>query len=742
MTPRLVLMVPCCFGVAFLTPALGFAQSASQVLSNASQVLSLPAALASQGIAVSIRGVVTAAEKYWDGRFFVQDASGGVFVDNIGNEQPDPGDVVEVSGFSHPGAFAPVISSPRWKIVGTAALPQPKPVAIDRLVSGVEDGQRVELSGSVRVASEEHSLLSLDVVSGGCRFHVFARPIQGLDPQTLVGAEIRVRGTAAASFNAQLRQLITVKIFSPKAEDFNILCREVSDPFDSKSLPLNSIGQYRRDAPETRVHVTGIVTYQEFGDELFLMDESGGLRVQTRQRIRLAPGDVVDVAGFADLDDYRPVLSDAVCRKTPISRSAVAPRRASAEELQGGLHHASLITIRARLLDRSVRRSMDRVNEGVEIKTTLLLQCDGLVFSAESASLEEPGDLVSPPIGSIMDITGVCVSEIDEEGGLKLVKLLVPPNQPQLLLEKPGWLTPRRLSLSLTILIGVLVLAMGWAFISSKNNKTLKVLVQERELARRQLQVAHDELEKHVKDRTEQLNQQISARKESELQFKGVLGERTRLAQELHDTLEQTLTGIALQMDTASRLLGKRPEEAGGHLKLARSLVGQGQVEVRRSVWDLRSRALEQLDLAGAISATGRQLTDGTGVRVTVSAKGCVRRLPVLIEDNLLRIAQEALTNVIKHSGAKSAGIHLAYDSDKVVLEIKDDGRGFAAENRAGPTSGHFGLLGISERVKRINGRVAILSACNEGATVRVEIPTELDAAVELSSFAANGVSS
>ena len=281
---------------------------------------------------------------------------------------------------------------------------------------------------------------------------------------------------------------------------------------------------------------------------------------------------------------------------------------------------------------------------------------------------------------------------------------------------------------------------MAWALVISKNNKTLKVLVQERESARRQLQVAHDQLEQHVKDRTEQLNQQISARKESELQFKAVLGERTRLAQELHDTLEQTLTGIALQMDTATRLVGKNPEEAGTHLKLARSLVGQGHLEVRRSVWDLRSRALQQLDLPGAIGACSRRLTDGTGVRLIVGASGLVRRLPVLIEDNLLRIALEALTNVIKHSGAKAACIQLNYNSEMVALEIKDDGHGFAARTPAGPTNGHFGLLGITERVKRINGRVSILSARNEGTTIRVEIPLEADRAMELPAFAAMDV--
>src|SRR5678815_459054 len=161
------------------------------------------------------------------------------------------------------------------------------------------------------------------------------------------------------------------------------------------------------------------------------------------------------------------------------------------------------------------------------------------------------------------------------------------------------------------------------------------------------------------------------------------------------------------------------------HLMLARTMVGQGQTEVRRSVWDLRSRALEEFDLPAVLAATARQLTDGTGIEVTVNPKGQVRRLPDLLEDNLLRIAQEALTNVIKHSAATCAVIEIDYGNENVMLEIKDDGTGFEVETCAGPLDGHFGLLGISERVKRVNGRVAIHALPGRGTTVHVEIPIE-----------------
>jgi signal transduction histidine kinase len=237
------------------------------------------------------------------------------------------------------------------------------------------------------------------------------------------------------------------------------------------------------------------------------------------------------------------------------------------------------------------------------------------------------------------------------------------------------------------------------------------------------LRQARDLLEERVIERSAQLKLQITARKESELQFKAVLGERTRLAQELHDTLEQTLTGIRLQLDAAARLLLRNPENAGSRLEMARHLMRQSQIELRRSVWDLRCRALEQFDLPGALLRNARQITCGTGIQVELQTKGEVRPLPEVMEENLLRICQEALTNVIKHSEAILAAIELEFSDDLVVLQIKDDGKGFVPGSGAGPPDGHFGLLGMTERAKRLGGQVLILSEPGSGATVRVEIP-------------------
>jgi signal transduction histidine kinase len=284
-------------------------------------------------------------------------------------------------------------------------------------------------------------------------------------------------------------------------------------------------------------------------------------------------------------------------------------------------------------------------------------------------------------------------------------------------------LTTRHLLVSLAVVLVVLLGAIGWTARVSKRNLILTSLVRENAAAREALQQAHDQLEERVVERTNQLKVEMTARKESEVQFRAVLTERTRLAQELHDTLEQGITGVALQLDMVDNLFRDKPDAASHHLKLARNLMRQSQSDVRHSVWGLRSRATEPFNLANALLTATRQITDDAGVCVDVQTVGGPGVLSEVVEENLLRIGQEAVTNVVKHSGATAVAIQLRFEPAAVILEIKDNGRGFNPEACVGPQDGHFGLLGIRERAERLGGTASISSAPGSGTTVRVEIP-------------------
>jgi signal transduction histidine kinase len=123
------------------------------------------------------------------------------------------------------------------------------------------------------------------------------------------------------------------------------------------------------------------------------------------------------------------------------------------------------------------------------------------------------------------------------------------------------------------------------------------------------------------------------------------------------------------------------------------------------------------------LNISSQQIAHDAGIQVQIETSGGVTPLPETLEENLLRIAQEAITNTVKHSGATTVKVELQFGPEKVALQIKDDGKGFDPEKCEGPNEGHFGLLGIRERAERMNGVANISSSPGAGACIRVEIP-------------------
>ncbi|MCB0170512.1 MAG: sensor histidine kinase, partial [Anaerolineae bacterium] len=205
----------------------------------------------------------------------------------------------------------------------------------------------------------------------------------------------------------------------------------------------------------------------------------------------------------------------------------------------------------------------------------------------------------------------------------------------------------------------------------------------------------------------------------------GVIEERNRLAREIHDTLAQSLTGIALRLETIDAML-----EAGADPNQVRDAVQQGLrltqstlEEARRSVLDLRAAPLAGRNLVEAlmllISEYERQSDQP---QITLNVVGGNRPLPVRLEMGLYRIAQEGLNNIAQHAGAAQVEIELAITPEQVRLTIEDDGRGFDPTDV--PT-GHFGLIGLNERIKLLGGRLILESSPGAGVRIEVTIPLQ-----------------
>ncbi|MGK5632468.1 sensor histidine kinase [Streptomyces sp. URMC 123] len=202
----------------------------------------------------------------------------------------------------------------------------------------------------------------------------------------------------------------------------------------------------------------------------------------------------------------------------------------------------------------------------------------------------------------------------------------------------------------------------------------------------------------------------------------GVADERRRLAAEIHDTLAQGLTGIVAQLQAADT--GTDPERARVHLRRAADLARHSLGEARRSVQNLGPAALEHDTLPEALRKTVSAWSERTGIAARFSVTGTAEPLHDEVAATLLRIAQEALANTERHSGAARAGVTLSYMGDEITLDVRDDGRGFdPLAVPARTAGGGFGLGGMRARAERLAGGVAVESAPGDGTAISARVP-------------------
>jgi ligand-binding sensor domain-containing protein len=207
-------------------------------------------------------------------------------------------------------------------------------------------------------------------------------------------------------------------------------------------------------------------------------------------------------------------------------------------------------------------------------------------------------------------------------------------------------------------------------------------------------------------------------------EFRAVLGERSRIAREIHDTLAQGYVGISIQLEMLAELLRKRHvETATEHLDKTREYVREGLADARQSIWALRTQDAEETTLPVKVRRLA-EAAGGDGLTAQFSVFGAYRPLAPGTELEILRIAQEAIHNVKKHAGAQRLAVQLKYEPAAIELEVSDDGRGGAADQKETPSQGGFGLTGMKERAAAIRGTLVVNSVTGEGTTVRLRAPT------------------
>ncbi|MFF6784110.1 GAF domain-containing protein [Streptomyces sp. NPDC012510] len=197
--------------------------------------------------------------------------------------------------------------------------------------------------------------------------------------------------------------------------------------------------------------------------------------------------------------------------------------------------------------------------------------------------------------------------------------------------------------------------------------------------------------------------------------------ERSRLAHELHDAVSQKLFSLRLTAQAAAALVDRDPSRAKGELQQVAALAAEAADELRAAVVELRPAGLDEDGLVATLRTHVQVLDRAHGAHVTFSGRGA-RALPAAQEEAMLRVAQEALHNALRHSGAEHVDVTLDRRGGGAVLRVTDDGDGFdpRAVRRAGR---HLGLVSMRDRASGVGGRLTVESAPGKGTTIEMEVP-------------------
>lgn len=619
-----------------------------------------------------------------------------------------PGTALEVEGVTDPGGFSPMVLVANFKSVGKQPTPPPIRPEIEQLLSSSLNSQWVEVEGIVRkIEKSPDRPQCLTLMIGGHLCPIILRNRLSFPNKQLVDAKVRVRGVLLDMANLR-SQTAGMKIHSNGLQDIEVLVPPPSDPFRAPQVELDSLISFRPDAELGHRRVSsGVVTFAVPGRFFYLLDHQACVRVDSAEA-RVVPGDLVEVSGFIDTSRVFASFGEALVRKIgtgevpafdePLISEILSPKTRSPEEMVTEVGHPDYDGRLIRL-GGVLRRVLPPDKDG--IATVVVESGEHLVQAFLPVStMTASGWLV----GSVVELNGVCeleMARIDQPPWFSIKGFHIWLSSPGDLrvISEPPWWTPQRLGFLLAAVVLVLGLALAWGY-----------------SMRRQVAV-----------RGGQLAAEINARESANLEFDTTLRERRRLANDLHDTLEQTLTGLALQLEIASRSRTSDPGLSERHLNLARQFLEQTRKEAHRTVWDLRAHGQDGRNFLDILDERVSSMVEGLGTIITLKHEGDQFPIPDLIAGNLLLLAQEAVTNALKHSGSSEISILLRLSPGHAELMFEDNGCGFDPSSVPGQQEGHFGLQGMRERAKRLGGQIELSTTPGHGTVLRVEVPLPIE---------------
>ena len=722
----------------FMVMWLGWALSAvadeAAPLTRIADIRALSPVEAEKSLPVKVRGVITWVDPARGGPIVVDDGEAGIWVAMevaIANkvwagEDPRPagwkvGSVLEIEGISDPGGYAPVILPRKITRVGEGALPPARVVNVERLHSGADDAQRVEIRGVVqqaempRSAGGNFAFLTLGLGDELCMVRVDGTP--GLDQEMagrLVDAEVRVRGVFTPVPNMR-GEMIGLRMHTAGWNDVEVLAPAPADPFDAPKVDLDRLVPFSPDGNSRHRKVTrGVVTFGVPDQFFFLQDGITGVKVQAKG-MRVREGDNVEIAGFVETSRWVASVTGAVIRKQgtaplppvlPVTVKQILHPDLWSSRRTDRIGDCDSRLVRVKGILRRVEQRDPEGGAG-----SALLQIEGDLhqfFSAELPALDEAGRaaLLSLRVGSEVSLTGVCELMFGDRPAAVVemrpvgFRLWVTSPADIKVLRSPSWWTLRKLGVALSVALAALLGAVVW--IST--------------------------LQRAVRRHAAALEESMRHHRDSELEFLSARKERLRLATDLHDGLQQMIIGVGFRMEAALAYLDEIPPSAQEEFQAARRTLMGTLSGLRECLWGLRHVDEGPGDFAALLRHGIDSIEHWPRGAVAVESAGQPYALSRHVMGNLLLLVQEAVGNALNHGKAAHVRVILNYDAEGLEVSIQDDGIGFDPAAVGGIGGGHFGLAGMRERISRLRGMIGIHSSPRNGARIDIRIPRSGDA--------------
>ena len=521
--------------------------------------------------------------------------------------------------------------------------------------------------------------------------------------RSLVGAEVSVTGLLRIDLwpkprRTHLFRILPASLLIWSLDNLTVTRPAPPDPFDVSALDAASRLNFRAGTRERRAAVGSVIaTYDR--NKMLLRDMSNSvMNVELSENDLPAFGSRVKVVGTLATDLYRINLTDAIWRKE--SDETLAPEPPEDVRLDDLLTDGH----------GHVMLKPACHGQAIRIKGTVRAlpgpASTDLRMIVESGSSLLPVDVANCPqvLGDIcpgceISVAGTCVMPTPNWQPnasfprIREVFVALRTEDDIRVIRRPPWWTAQRLLMLVAALVAGLAVITVW-------NRLLKRKVEHR---------SHELLEEQIAHVTSDLK----------------TIERTRLAIELHDSLAQNLTGVALELQTVQDIVREDLETGIAHLATASRSLTSCREELRNCLRDLRSEALETDDVNAAIRMTLDPHTADANVTIRFNVPR--ERLTDNTMHALLRIIRELVLNAIRHGHATAIRVAGAIENGKLLFSVADNGCGFDVESRPGLREGHFGLQGVHDRIRGFEGEMRIRSAIGRGTkvTLALTLPKE-----------------